>query len=795
MNMPKQRRFFEGTALVLCGVCLFALSGCSGNGEPEKRLPNNITRAWIGPEYWANPMMNWQLSNGRIECTHGGLMNEVHSLTHQLAEGKGDFRMQATVGLMPGREDLPDKAVFAGFIFGAVGHRNDYRSNIYYDIESGFAEELIKEPPLQAGITTEGQLVINSQLSENVLTPQDLEGSTLRLKVSYDGSRAMIRLEVERANGRIEALESTVERDSLAGNVAIACHPLVRQPRKRHDHTDPDNATFWFSDWTMSGDKFKVNPEQTYGPILWSQYTVHKEVLKMAAFLVPMEANASQEVTLQVKSDSSWSTIAESAIEPLSRTANFRIEDWDTSMNQEYRVVYDWDHNGEVRQAAWSGMIRRDPIAKDSIVLAGLTCTHAELFPNRMFEENLLAQNPDILYFAGDQVYETCGGYGIVVTKSEADLERATLNYLGKFWLLGISFRELLKDRPSAMIPDDHDVYSNDLWGKAGVSMSGNVATMDRRCFGGYRMHPEWVRMVEHTQMGHHPDPYDSTPIENGIGAYYTSLDVGGVSFALINDRKFKSAPGDVIDAMEPLFEQRGERNIPLLDVIDEEDFDTTTLDRDDLTLLGPRQLEFLEKWGSSGKKLRAVLSQSPYCQPHHLMVADFDSNGWPQSGRRRALEVIRDAHAVMIHGDLHFASLIQQGIDDWEDAGWSFTLPAMLTGTRRFWEPKVEGMNTLAGMPDYTGRYLDGWKNKITVWAAANPYSFFIEDHYEGDAKETLDFLRHKGMGYGIVRFNKKEESVTFESWPVYGDFRGKDAHEQHPGFPKTVKVLESVR
>jgi hypothetical protein len=31
--------------------------------------------------------------------------------------------------------------------------------------------------------------------------------------------------------------------------------------------------------------------------------------------------------------------------------------------------------------------------------------------------------------------------------------------------------------------------------------------------------------------------------------------------------------------------------------------------------------------------------------------------------------------------------------------------------------------------MPDYTGRFLDGWKNKVTIWAAANPHTFLIED------------------------------------------------------------------
>ena len=25
-------------------------------------------RVWIGPEYWANPLQDWQLANGRIEA-------------------------------------------------------------------------------------------------------------------------------------------------------------------------------------------------------------------------------------------------------------------------------------------------------------------------------------------------------------------------------------------------------------------------------------------------------------------------------------------------------------------------------------------------------------------------------------------------------------------------------------------------------------------------------------------------------------------------------------------------------
>lgn len=754
------------------------------------RIQQDVTRIWIGPEYWTNPLMNWQLSDGRLECTHGGWVNELHALTHQLKPDPGAFAMKVRLGSLD-RPDVPkEKIIFAGFKFAALGHRNDYRSNILHDIADGHAGILQQERPVRAGVDTEGRLVIDSHLSQSFFTSEDLDDLTLKVEVEHVGSTAIVKLSATSSTGKSAKHQATLDRDSLTGNIALACHPLETINQIRKDNSDIDHQTFWFDDWSVSGDKFSYDATHRYDPILWTQYTTHENTLKLMAFLVPMEDSASQTIELQTKQGSSWKTVAQTSIEPLSRTATFRIDNWDSSRGQDYRVTYNWTSAQGQEVATWSGCIRKDPTDQDTISLAGLSCSNSELFPYRFHEANLLEQDPDLVYFSGDQIYETNGGYGIVFAATEADVPRATLNYLGKFWYLGLSFRELLRDRPSVMIPDDHDVYSSDLWGKSGAPMPGDGAANDMRCFGGYRMHSTWVDVVEHTQMGHHPDPDDATLIEQGLKARYTSLDIGGVSLALINDRKFKSAPGDVIDLMEPLFAMRGGRNLPKLDTINEENFDTTQLDRASLTLLGQRQLDFLERWGKNDAQLRAVLSQSPYCQPHHLMVADFDSNGWPQSGRRRALETIRKTGAVMVHGDLHFSTLVQQGIDDWEDAGWSFTLPAVNTATHRAWRPKAEPMNHQPGMPEYTGRFYDGWGNKITMWAAANPFSFLIEENYRGDGRATLDYLREGGLGYGIVRFNTAKKTVTFESWPVYGDPKNVRSREQHPGFPRTIQI-----
>ena len=772
------------SVILIIASCLLLLTVQQCKYQSLPPIKEDVTRTWIGPEYWTNPLMNWRLSEGRMENTHSGWNNEVHSLTHQLKEGTGKFKMSVRLGLIGNLEESHLHEGFAGFKFGALGHRNDYRSNILHDLQNGFARELMKDPPVRAGITSDGRLIIGNERSDQRLTGDQMKDLLLKLQVDHSGNEINVRLLAFHKNREIASMDRNLPRAILCGNVAIACHGLDPPANKNRFNGVIDHSRFWFSDWNVSGDKFKANEDQTYGPILWSQYTLHHKILKLMVFLVPMEEAASRIAEFQVLTEDGWKTIAESEIDQLSRTALFRVEGWDDKKDHKFRVIYMWDATSGQSLATWEGTIRKDPVEKDTIVLAGLSCSNSDLFPNRFLTENLLTQDPDLVFFSGDQIYEANGGYYVVMPETESEVPRAALNYLGKYWLSILGFRDLLKDRPTVMVPDDHDLYSNDLWGKGGLPMG------EHRCFGGYRGHPDWINMVEYTQMGNRPDPFDPTPVEQGIRVYTTSLDVGGVSFALINDRKFKSAPGDVIDSYEPLFVMRGKRNIRTMDNINEEVFDTRKLDRDDLTLLGKMQLEFLHQWSKNNASLRAVLSQSAFCQPHHLMYADMDSNGWPQSGRKRALEVIREANAIMITGDLHFASLVQQGIDNWEDAGWSFTLPSASTNTHRFWRPKVAGQNRLPGMPDYTGRYLDGWGNKMTIWAAVNPGTVNIEDPYTGEGKRTLEYIRKTTQGYGIVRFNKSESSVTFEAWPVYGNFSGPEGREQYPGFPRTVKL-----
>ena len=100
--------------------------------------------------------------------------------------------------------------------------------------------------------------------------------------------------------------------------------------------------------------------------------------------------------------------------------------------------------------------------------------------------------NPDLLFFSGDQIYESVGGYGIHRTP----VELATLNYLRKIYLWGWAFRDLMRDCPTIALPDDHDVYQGNIWGESGRDCGG----IKGHSQGGFAMHEDFVNAVQRTQ-------------------------------------------------------------------------------------------------------------------------------------------------------------------------------------------------------------------------------------------------------------------------------------------------------
>lgn len=474
--------------------------------------------------------------------------------------------------------------------------------------------------------------------------------------------------------------------------------------------------------------------------IAFGIYTVHDHTLKLTAQLFPLYPNETREVRLEIKKSNQWVEIQKRKVNDLGWSALFRVENWEHSKDIEYKILHG-------NKASFEGLIRKDPKDKNEITMAALSCnSNKDRGDRARYIKNINYQNPDILFFAGDQSY---------------DHSEHTAAWL-KF---GIQFREIFRNRPCITIPDDHDIGQGNLWGEY-----GKVASTHHGDDGGYFYHPEYVKMVERCQTAHLPDPYDPTPIKQGIGVYYTNLVVGGIDFAILEDRKFKSGPNGKIPLLGPR-----------PDHIRDPKYNPADIDLDGLELLGQRQLDFINNWGTQHRKthMKVVLSQTGFCGGAHLhgslenrLHADMDSNGWPQTGRNKALKAIKKANAIHIAGDQHISTVTQQGIDNYEDGPWAFIVPAIVNNYySRWWWPENEkaGENSNGLLP-WNGRFLDGFNNKITMHAYVNPDS------------------PSNGSGYGFIRFKKKEKEAVFECWPRISDVSSPEAR-QFKGFPITVK------
>lgn len=484
--------------------------------------------------------------------------------------------------------------------------------------------------------------------------------------------------------------------------------------------------------------------------VAFAVYAYDAGTLKMSAQLYPLKPGEEREVRLEFKQGGKWTEVRRADVLYPGWSAHFRLRNWDSSKNVPYRVRHG-------KQAMFEGLIRRDPVEKDVIVVGNLSCNSSRTKgPRPRIIENLKLQDPDVLFFAGDQTYHH------------------TQHTAG--WLeFGLQFREIMKDRPVISIPDDHDVGQANIWGE-----NGKPAKTPAGPTGGFYYPVGYVNMVQRHQTWHLPDAWDPRPIQRGIGVYYTRMRVGGIDFAILEDRKFKSGPQNKIPKMGPR-----------PDHINDPKYDRASVDVKGLKLLGDRQLKFLNEWGQDweGAEMKAVLSQTAFCGAVHLhgspsnrLLADLDCNGWPQTGRNRALAEIRRAWAPHLCGDQHLAVVVQHGIDAHRDGPFAFTSPAIVnTIYGRWWHPEDEqpGPNPVPGSPlKWTGDFEDGLGNLITMHAYANP-------------EDRTDELK-RSDGYGIARFNKRDRTITFECWPRFCDVREGDK-AQFPGWPMTIRMEDN--
>ncbi len=742
-----------------------------GKPRPAIDWSQSYDRVWLGGEYWANPMEDWRILNGAAECLSMGPNRNIHSLTHQITNPAGKFSMEVDLNEI----ESGNRNGGAGFRIGVRSELNEYRSNCF--VNRG----------IKAGVIAGALRVADS--ARDLPDDINLSGISLVLEGRPAGDQVKLRLTAFNTADRaiIGDVSATVPAANLLGNVSLVSN-YGGTGRERGGKTPAGTGSrHRFANWTMSGDAFTVSPEHRFGPLLWSMYSLSDSrsdegfVMKMSALTGPMGEADSKLVELHVKrdGDSSWENLGSAKLDPDAWVATFRIPNWDESRDAHYKLIYrERQRDGTIVPDEWNGTVRANPTGRP-LRMAGLTCQNDYGFPYEPVANNVEQMDPDLVLFSGDQIYESHGGFGIIREPAAP----AILNYLRKYYQFGWAFRYAMRNQPTIVLPDDHDVFQGNIWGEGGKPM--DVGDSGASSKGGYIQPARMVHAVHRTHVAHHPDPYDPTPVLQDISAYYGDMVYGGVSFAILGDRQWKSGPEHV------------DTGPGRADHVTDLDFDCTTLDKPGLDLLGERQEKFLAAWARDwrGHQLKAVLSQTVFAgvATHHggpdsFLKGDLDSGAWPQTARNRAIDILRESKALHINGDQHLTTLVQYGTAHSRDANWSFCTPAISAGYPRWWRPDEMGMphvNRPAHGLANTGEFIDSFGNHAYVYAVGNPVV--------GQAPNRYDKAHEKGSGFGFITFDTAAKTYHIESFRFLVDPADGNPANQFPGWPVTLHQDEN--
>lgn len=726
--------------------------------DPVQGLPGDQTRSWLGESYWANRLQDWRLHDGKIECLCGQADFEVRTfslLTRSLGNSHQAGRIRAKVGMLE-----PGKEGYCGFLLGVGSGELDYRGWALAQRASGTGGGFM------AVIDHEGELSFRdfSDASETLKFEKITRKKAAGIREGGIGSREIlldchidpvdgglfdVRLVASDARTGDEfgfVVRTGVAASDLTGGVLLLSSPPSGE----------EGTRWWFSDIATGGDKIGVHPERKLGPVMGCLYSLNRNVLKLTAQFLPVSLEHDGEAQLEFRRAGSEEWLAG----PTARIgdgfmAAFRVEDWDFRNDHDYRVVYP----GSEIAPLFSGTIVKDPGDDRTLKIALFSCliTTAKglddvdykrqipqerllgryspdniLFPHSELVNNCDSHDPDLYLFVGDQYYE---GYP---TRHARHTPEAKLDTLYRWYLWYWAFRDSIRNRPAIVIADDHDILQGNLWGEG-----GKTNTTGTEEDGGYVWDKDVVRMVYRIQHGHNPDAYDPTPIENDIPVTYGAFEYGGVSFAVLEDRKFKTHPDYESDPLET----KGE-------------------------MLGKRQETFLEAWADMHPGLPKIVITgtmwgSPQTDENLKPLLDYDANGYPPDGRRRALRLVRDGGCnLVLAGDQHLGLVARQGVDDYEDGPVCFAGP----GAAAFWQRWFEGAGRLEnqrnGDPN-TGNFTDTFGNKMRVLAVANPKVTHRE--YEDGNTVWGKFLadrKLKSEGYCVVRVDHAARQHVLECW-----------------------------
>ncbi len=103
-----RREFVQDSATLAAGLAATQFVASKANAAPNGSTAfasdwqNSHDRVWLGRDYWANPLQDWRIANGRIECVNPAPDRNVHLLTRSLSDRIAGFSMSVRIGRVGG---------------------------------------------------------------------------------------------------------------------------------------------------------------------------------------------------------------------------------------------------------------------------------------------------------------------------------------------------------------------------------------------------------------------------------------------------------------------------------------------------------------------------------------------------------------------------------------------------------------------------------------------------------------------------------------------------------------------
>ena len=297
-----------------------------------------------------------------------GANRNVHLLTHGLNSDSlsASFVLSVRMGV-----EEKTKRGSAGFLVGVI------------DLESRDPRaSLLMGKGMAIGVKTNGKLFIGKEESTKALS--SLEDLTLRLEArpsKKKGFHQLFLFALEGGTGKELARLSSamITSEGLTGNMAIGCNidpqsnakgggklsrfSVFRMESKRRDGESPARSC-------LRSD-------------LYAMHTLSRGTLALTAQMPPLGEKEANSVRLDAKDGSGSGRSKRSPKSILCPNRDLSSQGMGRFKDVAYRVVFeDRKKDGSAKERYFEGVIRKDPVDKKEVVVAGFTGNKATAFPN-----------------------------------------------------------------------------------------------------------------------------------------------------------------------------------------------------------------------------------------------------------------------------------------------------------------------------------------------------------------------------------------------------------------------------